>query len=226
MCSGCRQTSAARVAEALGLALGAGERERLAERPTENLAAYDAFLKGEAGDRRARRATSRRSGGRSTTTSARWPLTPPSPSPGPSSRGRTRASTVATPTAAGAAAARQAAERALALAPKLPEGYSPWRTTTTVVQQDSRGAHEQCQTGVAARAQGRPVPGSGRQRTSGALGHAEEGLEHLREGAGTRSPLGRDCDNTVWALVGLRRYPEALEAAKRGGSRSPQPTSG
>ena len=38
---------AARVAEALGLALGAGERERLAERPTENLAAYDAFLRGD-----------------------------------------------------------------------------------------------------------------------------------------------------------------------------------
>ena len=38
---------AARVAEALGVALGAGERERLAEQPTENLAAYDAFLKGE-----------------------------------------------------------------------------------------------------------------------------------------------------------------------------------
>jgi len=42
---------ATRVAEALGLALGAGERERLAERPTENLAAYDAFLKGEEVDK-------------------------------------------------------------------------------------------------------------------------------------------------------------------------------
>jgi eukaryotic-like serine/threonine-protein kinase len=39
---------AARVAGALGVAMGAGERERLAERPTENLAAYDAFLRGEA----------------------------------------------------------------------------------------------------------------------------------------------------------------------------------
>ena len=32
---------------ALGLALGAGEEKRLAEKPTQNLAAYDAFLKGE-----------------------------------------------------------------------------------------------------------------------------------------------------------------------------------
>ena len=38
---------ATRVAEALGVALGAGERERFSERPTQNLAAYDAFLRGE-----------------------------------------------------------------------------------------------------------------------------------------------------------------------------------
>ncbi|MGH7514984.1 MAG: protein kinase domain-containing protein [Gemmatimonadales bacterium] len=35
---------ATRVAEALGIALGAGERERLADRPTRNVAAYDAYL--------------------------------------------------------------------------------------------------------------------------------------------------------------------------------------
>jgi TolB-like protein/tetratricopeptide (TPR) repeat protein len=35
------------VAEALNLALGTGEREALAQRPTRNLGAYDAFLKGE-----------------------------------------------------------------------------------------------------------------------------------------------------------------------------------
>ena len=38
---------AGQVAQALGVALGADERERLAERPTQNLAAYDAFLRGE-----------------------------------------------------------------------------------------------------------------------------------------------------------------------------------
>ena len=38
---------AGRVAEALNLALGAGERERLAEKPTQSLTAYDAYLKGE-----------------------------------------------------------------------------------------------------------------------------------------------------------------------------------
>jgi TolB-like protein/thioredoxin-like negative regulator of GroEL len=38
---------AGRVAQALDVALGTEERGRLAERPTANLAAYDAFLKGE-----------------------------------------------------------------------------------------------------------------------------------------------------------------------------------
>jgi TolB-like protein/cytochrome c-type biogenesis protein CcmH/NrfG len=38
---------ASKVALALGVALGAGEEKRLSEKPTENLAAYDAFLKGE-----------------------------------------------------------------------------------------------------------------------------------------------------------------------------------
>ncbi|MCA1610200.1 MAG: serine/threonine-protein kinase [Acidobacteria bacterium] len=38
---------ASRVAQALGVALGAGEEKRLSEKPTQNLSAYDAFLKGE-----------------------------------------------------------------------------------------------------------------------------------------------------------------------------------
>ena len=39
---------AGQVASALNVALGAGQKQTLTERPTENLAAYDAFLKGEA----------------------------------------------------------------------------------------------------------------------------------------------------------------------------------
>ena len=38
---------AARVAQALGVELGGGERERLLARPTENLAAYDLYLRGK-----------------------------------------------------------------------------------------------------------------------------------------------------------------------------------
>ena len=42
---------ATKVAQALGVALGAGEEKRLSEKPTRNLAAYDAFLKGEEASR-------------------------------------------------------------------------------------------------------------------------------------------------------------------------------
>ena len=38
---------ASRAAQELGVVLGAGEEKRLSEKPTQNLAAYDAFLKGE-----------------------------------------------------------------------------------------------------------------------------------------------------------------------------------
>jgi non-specific serine/threonine protein kinase len=38
---------AARVAGALGVALGAKQRQALATKPTANLAAYDVYLKGE-----------------------------------------------------------------------------------------------------------------------------------------------------------------------------------
>ena len=39
--------SPTRVAQALGATLGSGERKALEEKPTRNLAAYDAYLKGE-----------------------------------------------------------------------------------------------------------------------------------------------------------------------------------
>ena len=38
---------ATKVAQSLGTTLGAGENQRLSEKPTQNLAAYDAYLKGE-----------------------------------------------------------------------------------------------------------------------------------------------------------------------------------
>ena len=62
---------AGRVAEALGVALGAGERERLRERPTQNLAAYDAFLRGEEAADGHPTWTPWRFGGRATITSRR-----------------------------------------------------------------------------------------------------------------------------------------------------------
>ena len=128
---------ATRVTQALGVALGAGEEKWLSERPTRNLAAYDAFLKGE----------------------EIWNSTgDDSPSlrkalgfydqaalldPG-FSQAWARVSyassilyTISTPTPALAERARQAAEKAIALAPNRPEGYLALGTYERLVSKDS-----------------------------------------------------------------------------------------
>ena len=79
------------VAQALGVALGAGEEKRLSEKPTQNLAAYDAFLKGEEASKSLapstiRSACERRSG----STSRPWRSTRASPWPGLGSHEPTR----------------------------------------------------------------------------------------------------------------------------------------
>ena len=78
--------------------------------------------------------------------------------------------------------------------------------------------------GAAARAEGRPLPGPGILERA-ALGHTEEALEHLREAQVLDPRSVETATTTAGALVGVGRYPEALETAKRG-SRLPQPTSG
>ena len=63
---------ASQVAQALGVVLGAGEEKRLAEKPTQNLAAYDAFLKGERPSTRGPRPIQRAFERRSASTNRRW----------------------------------------------------------------------------------------------------------------------------------------------------------
>jgi serine/threonine-protein kinase len=205
---------AARVAEALGVALGAGERERLAKRPTENLAAYDVYLKGEeaagglaidlAAHRRAidyyERAVALDS-----TFALAW-----------AQLSRALARTYwAAPTPTGATAARRAAERALALEPKLPEGYFALAYYYYSVDHDLTGALE------ASRRASQLAPKDARflavvAQNEVGLGRIEEGLEHLRQAKALDPRSVETAISTVWALTGLRRYPEALQEAERG----------
>jgi serine/threonine-protein kinase len=115
---------AGQVASALGVAIGAGDQQRLAERPTQNLSAYDAFLRGEAASqglsvsqpaalRQAIDAYEQAVALDSTFVQAWAQL----------SRANSRIYQIGTSDVSAAARARQTAERALALAPNRPEGH-------------------------------------------------------------------------------------------------------
>jgi eukaryotic-like serine/threonine-protein kinase len=202
---------ATKVAQALGAALGAGEEKRLSEKPTQNLAAYDAFLKGE----------EIRNSGSNDPSSLRKEIgfyeqaVALDPGFAQAWAGVSSANSLlyfnGTPTPALAERARQAAEKAVALAPNRPEGYLALGSYERLVSTDYTRALEQYEKGL------RLAPGDTSALRATAL--AEEGLgrwdaavEHLREAVrldprsvGTLSVLGE-------ALLRLRRYSESREA--------------
>ncbi len=206
---------ASRVAQSLGVALGAGDEKRLSEKPTQNLAAYDAFLRGE----------------------EVWNSTAADP---PSLRKQlgfyeqavaldpgfaqawsrvSRANSIfyvnGTPTPAVADRARQAAEKAIALAPDRAEGYYALATYERLVSRDFNRALEQF-----AKAQ-RVAPGNadllrGTALVEQHLGHWAAAVEHLTQAA-RLDP--RSIVNFIAlsdALLPLRRYLEAREVCDRG----------
>jgi TolB-like protein/tetratricopeptide (TPR) repeat protein len=211
---------AGRVAGALGVALGAGERERFSERPTQNLAAYDAFLRGEeavGGNtttdpvalRRARDYYEQAVGLDSSFALAWAQLS------------RTYSHLyLSAPNPAVAAAARRAAERSLALAPKRPDGHLALGIYYEEVRQDAPLALEQY-------TRGRQLAPGDAQLLAFAgwaaflLGRVEEGLADMRE-AEVLDPRSVDiAQSLMWPLLSSRRYAEALATAERARALAP-----
>jgi len=140
---------AGRVAQALDVALGAGEQQALAERPTRNLAAYDAYLKGEEVSRSLnvgdpptlRRAMLyyEQAIALDSTFAAAWAE-------------RARAYSVlyanGVPEPTVAKTALESAERARALAPERPEGYLALAEYHRGVLNDGARALEQAELGL------------------------------------------------------------------------------
>ncbi|HEX9149173.1 MAG TPA: hypothetical protein VF958_08445, partial [Thermoanaerobaculia bacterium] len=207
---------ASQVATALGVALRGREEQRLLEKPTRNLAAYDAFLKGQeiwrslaVGDPPAlRRALSfyDQAVALDPTFAQAW------------ARISWANSTLymnSSPTPDVSGRAREAAEKAVALAPDAPEGYHALGNYRRLVLKDYGGALEQYTKGQ------QLSPGNADLLTATAL--AEESLgrwaaavDHLRQAEHLdprsipqRLRLGQ-------ALRYLRRYPEARQALDRG----------
>jgi serine/threonine protein kinase/tetratricopeptide (TPR) repeat protein len=206
---------ATNVAQALGVALGVGEEKRLSEKPTQNLAAYDAFLKGEES----------------------WNSTGADP---PSLRKQlgfyeqavaldpgfaqawAKVSWVnsilyglSTPMPALAERARQAAEKAGALAPSRPEGYVALGSYERWVSKDYSRALEQYAKGQ------RVAPSNadliyGTARSEEGLGRWDAGVEHFRQAERFDPRSAFILSDLGDALDRLRRYPEARAVLDRG----------
>jgi TolB-like protein/tetratricopeptide (TPR) repeat protein len=205
---------ATKVAQALGGALGAGEEKRLSEKPTQNLAAYDAFLKGE----------EIWNGGANDPPSLRKMLgfyeQAVALDPGfvqawaRASYSNSLLYANSIPTPALEERARQAGEKAVALAPNRPEGYLALGAYERLVRKDYNRTLVQYEKGL------RLAPGDvsllrGTALAGQGLGHWDAAVEHFRQAA-RLDP--RDINNLGGlgdALVRLRRYPEAREAYDR-----------
>jgi eukaryotic-like serine/threonine-protein kinase len=206
---------ASEVAETLDVALGQGERRQLAQRPTENLAAYDAFLKGQEateGVANADPVTLRhailqyeQAVALDPNFALAWANL---------ARAQALMYVNGVPTAEGAAAARTAAERALALAPNLPEAHLALGSYYGAVVLDYPQALEEYSAGHRLAPRNAELLADIAYAEQG-LGHWPDAVRHYREAlaldprsVGTARRLAR-------ALLWTRHYPDALEACNQ-----------
>ena len=207
---------ASQVAQALGVALGAGEQKRLSTKPTENLAAYDAFLKGEQAAN-ALAATDYPSVRKALSFYEQAVTLDPGFAVAWArvSHANSLLYSRSTPTAALSERALTAAQKAVALAPDRPEGYLALGTYERAVSLDYHRAVEQYEKGL------RIAPGD--VSLIRALAFAEQGLgrfdaalENLQK-AERLDPASPDTQRRLGEVLHyLRRYPEARQAFDRG----------
>jgi eukaryotic-like serine/threonine-protein kinase len=207
---------AGRVAEALDVALGAPQKQTLAEKPTENLPAYEAFLKGEeaaqglaaADPREVHRAVDyyAQAVALDSTFVQAWVQL---------SRAHSSSYNIGTPTPAEAAGARDAAARAEKLAPGRPATQLAVGDYRQFVVADNQAALKAYEAGLAkAPSDADLLSAAGRAEQS--LGRWESSTERFTK-AGAVDPRSaltarRQALNLLW----LRRYPESEAAANRG----------
>src|SRR6476661_2271655 len=206
---------AGQVASALNVALGEGQKQTLTARPTENLAAYDAFLKGEATQAlvindppslRSAITYYERAVALDSTFGLAW-----------AQLGRANASYYfnVTPNPASADAARRAADRAMALAPDRPESQLALGSYYGQVRADNARALVAYDAGL------KIAPDNTDLLTSAALaeqslGRWDAGAKHL-ERAWTLDPRSATTARRLAQnLLRLKRYPEAEATADRG----------
>ena len=206
---------ATKVAQALGGALGGGREKRLSENPTRNLAAYDAFLKGEeifntggsdAPSLRKALGFYEQAVTLDPDFAQAWARI---------SSAETLLYANSTPTPELAERARQAGEKAVALAPSRPDGYLALGTFERGIARDFNRALEQYEKGL------RLAPGNadllrGTAIVEKSLGRWDAAVEHLRRTERLDPRSVGNAQSLGGALLNLRRYREAREAFDRG----------
>ena len=206
---------ATKVASALDAALGDSVRHELAAKPTENLAAYDAYLKGEAASQ-ALAAGDPPSLRRAVGFYQQAVALDSGFVPAWAQLGRARAVLYAnsTPAPELAAQARDAANRSRALGPDRPEGQLALGEFYRSVQVDNRQALAAYEAGL------KLAPTNvdllvGAALAEQSLGHWEPSLRHLTQAAALDPRAANTARRTTRTLLYLRRYPEAQAAADR-----------
>ncbi len=211
---------AGQVASALDLALGAGQKRALAERPTQNLAAYDAFLKGEATGglllfsplplRNAityyEQAVALDSG-----FALAWAQL---------SRAHSGYYFNVTPSPTEGDAARRAAERASALSPGHPAAQQALGDYYQAVTNDYRRALAMYEAGLAAAPENTDLL-TAAALTEQSLLRWDAAVTHLERAQGLDPRSVSTLRRLSQSLLRLRRYPEGLAAADRGLALSP-----
>jgi eukaryotic-like serine/threonine-protein kinase len=212
---------ASKVASSLDVALGAAQKQVITERPTASLAAYEAFLKGEAAtqsigsfDNAALRSGIgfyEQAVALDSTFAQAWAQL---------ARAQAQYYYNVIPTPAAAAGARRAAERAAALAPGRPEGQLALGDYYSAVRGSNTEALVAYQAGLkVAPANAELLTGSALAEQS--LGRWEAALAHLERAAQLDPRSVATARRHTLTLIRLRRYPEAQVAAERGVRLSP-----
>ncbi|HEX5576489.1 MAG TPA: protein kinase [Gemmatimonadales bacterium] len=207
---------ATKVASALNVALGDSVRHELAVKPTENLAAYDAYLKGEAASQGmavADPASLRRAIG-----FYQQAIDLDSgflPAWAQLARAKALLYSNSTPTPELAAQARDAANRALALGPDRPEGQVALGDYHRYVTVDNRQALAAYEAGLKLAPTNVDLLVGGALTEQG-LGRWEAALQHLTRAAALDPRSANTARRTGTNLLWLRRYPEAQVALDRG----------
>jgi len=204
---------AGRVARELDLALADSSRQDLAARPTQSLAAYDAYLKGleiingTSDPVRFRQAMSyfEQAVVLDTTYAAAWARL---------SQAASYIGLVSFPTPALTERARTAAERALALAPSSPEGHLAMGDYLRRVKQDNLRAIDEYGLGE------RQSPSNaelfrGIALAEQAVGRWDAALDHMRQAERLDPRSGQTIQVLAQALMNTRRFDEALAATDR-----------